>query len=129
MANSWRLPIPAAHHLSASAGALSFVGGAGDFDASGRIRHWGDFDAQVEGAMENLAKALAAETCTLGDVVRLKAHYTAERDDWEVIAALARYFKADPMPAISTMPEALQPFSGQVNPDSGSCEPRVALAY
>ncbi|MFB6453592.1 hypothetical protein [Bradyrhizobium tunisiense] len=63
--------------------------------------------------MSNVAEALATESCTLDDVVRLKAHYTAERDDWQVIAALARCFKANPMLAISTVPEPLQPFSGQ----------------
>ncbi|MFB6421561.1 Rid family hydrolase [Bradyrhizobium tunisiense] len=109
----WHLPIAHTHHLSASAGALSFVGGAGDFDATGRIRNSGDFDRQIEGAMANVNEALATESCTLDDVVRLKAHYTADRDDWEVIAALARLFKTDPMPAISTVPEPLQPFSGQ----------------
>ncbi|WOH52464.1 RidA family protein [Bradyrhizobium sp. sBnM-33] len=109
----WHLPIPHTHHLSASAGALSFVGGAGDFDATGRIRNPGDLDRQIEGAIANVAEALAVESCGLDDVVRLKAHYTADRDDWEVIAALARFFKADPMPAISTAPEPLQPFSGQ----------------
>ncbi|MCA1386363.1 MULTISPECIES: RidA family protein [unclassified Bradyrhizobium] len=75
---------------------MSFVGGAGDFDAAGRIRNPDDFDKQIEGTMANLAEALASEACTFDDVVRLKAHYTAERDDWEVIAALARFFKADP---------------------------------
>lgn len=109
----WNLPIPHTHHLSASAGALSFVGGAGDFDAAGRIRNPGDFDKQIEGAMANVAEALATESCTHDDVVRLKVHYTSERDDWEVIAALARFFKTDPMPAISTVPEPMQPFSGQ----------------
>ncbi|AZO66353.1 RidA family protein [Mesorhizobium sp. M6A.T.Cr.TU.016.01.1.1] len=109
----WNLPIADTHNLSASAGVLSFVGGAGDFDDAGRIRNPGDFDRQIEGAMANIAEALATEGCALDDVVRLKAHYTAERDDWEMIAALARFFKADPMPVISTMPEPLQPFSGQ----------------
>ncbi|KRQ96852.1 RidA family protein [Bradyrhizobium valentinum] len=110
---AWHLPIAHTHHLSASAGPLSFVGGAGDFDATGRIRNPNDLDRQIEGAIANLAEALAVEACTLDDVVRLKAHYTAERDDWEVIAALARFFKAEPMPAISTMPEPMQPFAGQ----------------
>ncbi|MCK1552673.1 RidA family protein [Bradyrhizobium sp. 177] len=110
---NWNLPMVDAHHLSASAGALSFVGGAGDFDASGRIRHPGDLDRQIEGTMVNVAEALASESCSLDDVVRLKVHYTADRDDWEVIAALARFFKEDPMPVISTLPEPLQPFSGQ----------------
>ncbi|MER8370889.1 RidA family protein [Mesorhizobium sp. M1378] len=109
----WHLPIAQTHHLSASAGVLSFVGGAGDFDTAGRIRNPGNLDRQIEGAMANMAEALATEACTLDDVVRLKAHYAAERDDWEVIAAVARFFKADPMPVISTVPEPLQPFSGQ----------------
>lgn len=109
----WNLPIPEAHHLSASAGVLSFVGGAGDFDADGRIRHPDAFDRQIEGVMANIAEALATQSCSLNDVVRLKVHYTDERDDWEVIAALARFFKDDPMPVISTVPEPLQPFAGQ----------------
>ncbi|WEX79697.1 hypothetical protein PYH37_006126 (plasmid) [Sinorhizobium numidicum] len=109
----WNLPIPNVHNLCASSGELTFVGGAGDFDATGRIRHPGELDKQIEGAMANVADALATESCTLDDVVRIKAHYTAERDDWVVIAALACFFKAEPMPVISTMPEALQPFCGQ----------------
>ncbi|MET4391524.1 enamine deaminase RidA (YjgF/YER057c/UK114 family) [Bradyrhizobium sp. F1.4.3] len=92
---------------------MSFVGGAGDFDAAGRIRNPGDLDKQIKGAMTNVAEALASQSGTLDDVVSLKAHYTSDRDDWEVIAALARFFKMDPMPAISTVPEPLQPFSGQ----------------
>ncbi|WP_377828072.1 Rid family hydrolase [Bradyrhizobium lupini] len=109
----WQLPIQRAHHLSGSAGVLSFIGGAGDFDAAGRIRNPDDFERQIQGAMANMAEALAVESCNLDDVVRLKAHYTAERNDWEVIAALGRFFMTDPMPAISTVPEPLQPFSGQ----------------
>ncbi|WP_024520877.1 RidA family protein [Bradyrhizobium sp. Tv2a-2] len=109
----WDLPIAHTHLLCASAGAFSFVGGTGDFDAAGRIRNPGDLDRQIEGAVANLKAALDIENCTLDDVVRLKAHYTAERDDWDVIAALARFFKTDPMPAISTVPEPMQPFSGQ----------------
>ncbi|MER9338335.1 hypothetical protein NKJ06_30985 [Mesorhizobium sp. M0293] len=109
----WSLPIGRAHHLSASAGVFTFIGGAGDFDDTGRIRHPGDLEKQIGGGMANLAEALAAETCTLDDVVRLKVHYTADCDDWELIAALARFFKFDPMPSISTMPEPMQPFAGQ----------------
>lgn len=78
---TWNLPIAHTHHLSGSAGVLSFVGGTGDFDGMGRIRNPGDFDKQIEGAIANLAEALADETCSLDDVVRLKAHYTAKRDD------------------------------------------------
>ncbi|WP_439813820.1 RidA family protein [Zavarzinia sp. CC-PAN008] len=109
---TWQLPIAHTHHLSASAGGLSFVGGAGDLDAAGRIRHPGDVMQQVEGAVANLASALGREFCTLDDVVRLKVHHAGAVDDWQVIAALARYFP-DPMPAISTVLEVMQPFSGQ----------------
>ncbi|AVA24222.1 hypothetical protein [Rhizobium sp. NXC24] len=110
----WKLPIESAHQLSASAGALSFVGGAGDFDSGGRIRNPSDLPKQVAGAVENLAAALDAESCTLDDVVRIKAHYTADCDDWDVIAALSRFFNTNPMPAISTVAEPLQPFDGQM---------------
>lgn len=111
--STWNLPIAHTHHLAATAGTLTFVGGAGDFDEVGCIRHPGDLDRQLEGAMQNVARALAIESCNLDDVVRLKVHYTADRDDWYVIAAVARFFEADPMPVISTMPEPTQPFSGQ----------------
>jgi enamine deaminase RidA (YjgF/YER057c/UK114 family) len=109
----WRLPIPHTHDRAGSAGSLSFVGGAGDFDEAGRIRHPGDLARQIEGAVANLAEALATELCGLDDVVRLKAFYTADQDDWHVIAALARQLAADPLPALSTVPEPLQPFAGQ----------------
>ena len=112
---SWALPIAHSHHTAASAAHLSFVGGAGDLDGAGAIRHADDLDAQITGALDNLAAALAVEACGLEDVVRLKAFYTAaeDADDWEIIAALARAFADEPMPAISTYAVPLQPFAGQ----------------
>ena len=113
-ASNWQLPIGHSHHRAASAGGLTFVGGAGDLDATGAIRNPGNLEAQIEGAMDNLAEALAAENCTIGDVVRLKAYYTDDKvNDWHIIAALARRLIDDPLPAISTVPVPLQPFSGQ----------------
>ena len=113
--SQWRLPIGHTHHLAASAGALSFVGGAGDFDGAGRIRNPDDLGKQIEGAVANMAAALAVESCGLDDVARLKAFFTAGEavDDWDVIAALARHFPVEPMPCISTLPVPLQPFAGQ----------------
>ncbi len=110
----WTLPGVATHHQSASAGPLTFVGGAGDFDATGTIRNPRDLDAQAGGAVRAIQEALATEFCTLEDVVRIKAYYTADLGDWDVIAALARHLPGDPLPAISTVPEPLQPFEGQV---------------
>ena len=111
----WRLPVAAVHDIAASAGPLSFVGGAGDFDHDGRIRNPGDLAAQIEGAVANIAQALAAESCTLADVVRLKVFYTDDdADDWDILAALAPLFPDDPMPVVCAMPEPLQPFEGQV---------------
>lgn len=111
----WRLPIAHTHQLAGSAGALSFVGGAGDLDRNGAIRHPGDLDRQIAGAIDNVAAALEAESCTLDDVVKLKAFYTAgpEIDDWHVIAAIAARFALDPLPAISTLSVPLQPWAGQ----------------
>ncbi len=113
--SAWRLPIGHTHHLAASAGALSFVGGAGDFDGAGRIRNPGDLAKQIEGAVANMAAALAVESRGLGDIVRLKAFFTGgeDVDDWDVIAALARHFPDDPLPCISTLPLPMQPFPGQ----------------
>lgn len=111
----WRLPISGAHRVAGSAGGFVFVGGAGDFDHRGLIRRKGDFDAQLQGSMENLASALAIENAALRDIVRLKAFYKSDgnRDEWAVLAALARHFEADPLPAISLIPVPLQPFDGQ----------------
>ena len=91
------------------------MGGAGDLDAAGVIRNPGDIDTQIVGAMANLAEALAAENCVIGDVVRLKAYYTApDTDDWPIIAALAKLLPDEPLPAISTLPEPHQPFTDQL---------------
>jgi len=110
----WRWPVDMVHHVSATAGGLTFVGGAGDFDASGRIRHPGDLDRQIAGAVQNISDALRAESCQLADVVKLKVFYSDDIDDWDVIAKVAAHFGDDPMAVISTVPEPLQPFMGQV---------------
>ncbi len=110
----WRWPTDHVHHVSGTAGPLTFVGGAGDFDGSGQIRNPGSLDAQIEGALANVSDALAAESCTLGDIVRLHIYYTDDCDDWDVIAKLSSLLPQDPSPVISTVPEPLQPFSGQV---------------
>jgi enamine deaminase RidA (YjgF/YER057c/UK114 family) len=109
----WRLPVSGTHHLSGTAGPLTFVGGAGDFDAAGRIRNPRALEKQIDGTIANLAAALDTESCTLDDVVRLKAFVPAGSDEWAAIAGLARHFEADPMPAISTVTETLQPWTGQ----------------
>ena len=46
--------------------------------------------------------------------MRLKAFFTDHAaDDWHIIAALARHLSDEPLPAISTLPEPHQPFTGQ----------------
>ena len=114
-APGWRLPIDYTHRLCASAGALTFVGGTGDFDANGRIRNPGTLDAQIGGALENLEASLQSETCGLDDVVRLKAYYQSngDVDEWQVLAKLANQFGQQPAPVISVLPVLMQPFEGQ----------------
>jgi len=114
-AANWRWPIPGPQYLAGTAGRLTFVGGAGDFDAEGAIRHPDALEPQISGAMSNLAAALAIEGCEPADVLRLKVFYKSDgsRDEWEVFAALARHFDRDPLPAITLHPVPLQPFSGQ----------------
>ena len=114
MGHIWRWPTDHVHHVSASAGSLTFVGGAGGFDDTGNITHAGDLDAQIEQAIGNVADALEGEGCALCDIVRVKAYYSADVDDWHVIAKIAELLSDDPLPAISTVPEPLQPFDGQV---------------
>jgi enamine deaminase RidA (YjgF/YER057c/UK114 family) len=114
-AEAWRLPVGRPHSVAGTVDWLTFVGGAGDFDGQGRIRHPGDLDAQISGALENLAVALAIEGCDIADVVRLKGFYRSDgtRDEWDVMSRLAAAFDADPLPAISLLPVPLQPFAGQ----------------
>lgn len=114
MNHIWRWPTDHVHHVSGSAGPLTFVGGAGDFDGEGAIRNPGDLDAQIEGAVTNISDALVAESCTLADIVRLHVYYAADVDDWHVVAKLAALVPGDPLPVISTVPEPYQPFTGQV---------------
>jgi enamine deaminase RidA (YjgF/YER057c/UK114 family) len=112
---NWQLPISQSHRVSGAAGPLAFVGGAADFGPDGVIVHAGDFDAQVLGALRNVATALDAVGCTLDDVVRLKAFYKSDgsRDEWSVLAALRRPFDVDLAPAITAHPVPLQPFENQ----------------
>jgi enamine deaminase RidA (YjgF/YER057c/UK114 family) len=95
MAGEWQWPIGRADRVAAMADWLTFVGGAGDFDENGRIRHPGDQDAQIGGALTNLAAALAVEGCSLADVVRLKAFYPSDgtRDEWPVAGGLLQFLR------------------------------------
>ena len=111
----WRLPISQSNRTVDDAGPLIFVGGAGDFDDQGPIAHPGDLDAQITGALANVAADLTRRGCTLADVFRLKAFYKSDggRDAWALLAALRRAFDVDPAPAITLQPMPLQPFEGQ----------------
>jgi enamine deaminase RidA (YjgF/YER057c/UK114 family) len=114
-ATMWRWPISGPQALAGSAGRLTFVGGAGDFDAKGAIRHPGDLDAQLHGTLANLSAALAIEGCGLADVLRLKIFYKSDgsRNEWELLAAATGIFDLAPLPAITLHPVPLQPFTGQ----------------
>ena len=97
---AWSLPIDVAHTVASSAGPLSFVGGAADFNAAGEIRQPGSLTAQIAGAMENVGIALGTEGCTLEDVVRLKAFYKDDgsADALAIVAALLDPVASDPPP-------------------------------
>ncbi len=118
MQAGWRLAIEQRHAVAARTGRTVFVGGAGDFDKDGRIRHAGDLRAQIAGTIDNLNAALALEGATLADAVRLKVYYTPAKglDEWAVRALIqnhAAFAALDPLPALSMMPVPLQPFEGQ----------------
>lgn len=118
MKAGWRLAIEQNHAIAGRAGQTVFVGGAGDFDGNGRIRHAGDLRAQIDGTIANLGGALALEGATLADAVRLKVFYTpaSGMDEWAVRAAIQNHgaiASLDPLPALSLMPVPLQPFEGQ----------------
>jgi enamine deaminase RidA (YjgF/YER057c/UK114 family) len=110
----WKLPIDRPHHLIGSAGTLTFIGGAGDFDPAGRIVST-DLMSQIEGSLENVSQTLPVELCTMDDVVKVKAYYTPDDtiSDWEIIAQIANRFKNTPLPVISTVPVPMQPFENQ----------------
>ena len=114
-ASTWKLPLTHTHHLSGSAGPLTFVGGAGDFDEHGSIRHRDDLSGQIPGALGNIQSALALETCVPEDIVRVKAYYKSDGsvDEWTVLAELANALPGDPLPVISLVPVLMQPFDGQ----------------
>ena len=84
---SWQLPTTRGHRLAGGAGPLTFVGGAGGFDAMGAIRDPGDLGAQIAVALENLADTLARR------VVQPRRHRSAEgllsrrREHRRVVAA------------------------------------------
>ena len=113
--SGWRLPIAQSNRTVDDAGPLVFVGGTGDFGGDGLIVHPGDLEAQIPGAMANVAGDLGKRGCGLADVVRLKAFYKSDgsRDEWAVLAALRRAFDADLAPAITTHPVPQQAFDGQ----------------
>ena len=110
----WSLPTPFTHNVCASAGALSFIGGAGDFDSTGTLRNPGDMTRQITGTVENIAAALHQEHCSLADAVRVKAFYKPEDncDEIAIVQALQDAFPNEPSPVISTLPVPLQPFKG-----------------
>ena len=111
---SWQLPTERTHRLAGCAGPLTFVGGAGDFDTVGSIRRPGDLNAQLVGALENVSDALAAESCSLEDVVRLKAFYRAgDVDEWSLRAALSNAIDGTPAPVMTLNPVPYQPWQGQ----------------
>jgi enamine deaminase RidA (YjgF/YER057c/UK114 family) len=114
MTKQWKLPIDRPHNLIASAGPITFIGGAGDFDHSGSIRNT-DTISQVQGSLENIAQLLPAENCSMDDVVKIKAYYTPDDTitEWEILAQIANTFKTNPLPVISTVPVPMQPFANQ----------------
>lgn len=105
MTKHWRLPIDRPHNLIASAGPLTFIGGAGDFDHCGNIRNSGLVD-QIQGSLENIAALLPAENCSMDDVVKMKAYYTPDDSlsESEILAHIANAFTQSPLPVISTAP-------------------------
>jgi enamine deaminase RidA (YjgF/YER057c/UK114 family) len=114
----WQLPVGHRHAVVAQLDGMVFLGGAGDFDAGGHIRHSGDLAPQIGGAMANLLSALATEGAAAGDIVRLKVYYAPGQghDEWAVRAALQNHPSLSalmPPPAISLLPVPLQPFEGQ----------------
>ena len=83
----WQLPLDRPHRIVQRAGDYVFIGGAGDFDHRGAIRHTSDLPGQIAGALWNITDALATEGLSLDDVIRLKAFYSGDgkQDEWELL--------------------------------------------
>ena len=112
----WQLPYQRSHEVAGLAGGLVFVGGAGDFDGVGALRHPGNLEAQLGGALDNVEAALGIEGCGLGDAVRIKLFYAPDSgmNEWEILAAIHDRVGCQPAPAITANPVPMQPFAGQL---------------
>ena len=84
--------VPYAYAAVTEPGALVFTAGACPLDRSGKIVGTGDVRGQAGLTVENLAEALKAAGCGLGDVVKTTIFVaSADRDDlvaaWNVVSA------------------------------------------
>ena len=80
---------------------MIYISGQVSVDASNNVVGAGDLGRQIQVALENLAKALAAAGATPADVVRLGIYVKDYQPDQAAVisTALRRTFVADRMPA------------------------------
>ena len=74
-----------------------------------------DYGGQIKGAVENVGSALTQESCSLADIIRVKAFVQLSKEVGEtaVIEMLSEALPDSPAPVISIVPVEMQPFPHQ----------------
>ncbi|MBI4210112.1 MAG: RidA family protein [Candidatus Diapherotrites archaeon] len=112
---SGRAPMPIGPYSQAiAAGAFVFVSGQIGIDASTGKLVEGGVLAQAERIFSNIAAILAAEGCTLRNVVKCELYLKDINDFKAVNEAYARHFSAEPRPARQAMQVAALPMGALI---------------
>jgi enamine deaminase RidA (YjgF/YER057c/UK114 family) len=106
---------PYAYAAVAPAGSLVFTAGACPIDADGVVTPIGDYVAQAEVALANLATALAAAGALLTDVLKTTVYVASadQRDLVSVWQVVARVFGAHDAPS-TLLGVSVLGYSGQL---------------
>src|SRR5262249_31007064 len=111
----WNWPIPVTHQHRLRHGALCFVGGQVDLDASGTVLHAGDLAAQAPVAIGALGRVLEDLGSGLADLVKLVVYHVDDGavDEGPLLALLAALLPGE-RPAICTVPVPYLAYPGML---------------
>jgi enamine deaminase RidA (YjgF/YER057c/UK114 family) len=99
----WNWRIPVAHRHGTRHGALMFIGGQADLDATGNVNHPGDRARQAESCLRHIASVLEALGARREDVVKLNVFYVGGtlEDEAALLRQIGTWMHAEPPPVIS----------------------------
>jgi 2-iminobutanoate/2-iminopropanoate deaminase len=83
------------------AGDFVFLSGLASVDEEGRIIH-GTFENEARRTYQNIARVLATDGLTFGDVVQVRC-YLSRKEDWEKHNEIYLEFFSKPFPARTTL--------------------------